>query len=201
MGKTSGGVRDGMLQGDSSYNGDVKNVESLVHMKDKAFYKATKEAISRFHSVLGVRQKNVKLADMDEGAPGVHFTKNGQSEGVYLNKYYYNGTKGEMEKMLKGLYKKGMQTETNKPIAHVVTHELAHATWNSRLSAPNAKAASGDINKLYKQWKKDKTKKGYGKYAETNVDEFFAETATKAIHGKADKYTTKIKSIVKKYKL
>ncbi len=30
-------------------------------MKDPALYKATKEAISRYHSVLGVRQKECKV--------------------------------------------------------------------------------------------------------------------------------------------
>lgn len=44
-------------------------------------------------------------------------------------------------------------------------------------------------------------KSGYGKYAETNVSEFWAETVTKAIHGKSDKYTKKVKEICKKYKL
>lgn len=35
----------------------------------------------------------------------------------------------------------------------------------------------------------------------TNVSEFWAETVTKAIHGKSDKYTTAVKNIAKKYKL
>ena len=54
---------------------------------------------------------------------------------------------------------------------------------------------------LFKSWKKDNKKSGYGKYAETNVSEFWAETVTKAIHGKSDKYTKKVKEICKKYKL
>ena len=49
------------------------------------------------------------------------------------------------------------------------------------------------MNKLFKSWKKDNKKSGYGKYAETNVSEFWAETVTKAIHGKSDKYTKKVK--------
>ena len=48
---------------------------------------------------------------------------------------------------------------------------------------------------------KGKKKSGYGKYAETNVSEFWAETVTKAVHGKSDKYTKKVKEICKKYKL
>ena len=54
---------------------------------------------------------------------------------------------------------------------------------------------------MHKQWVKDKKKTGYGKYSQTNIDEFWAETVTKAVHGKADKYTKKAKDICKKYKL
>ena len=39
------------------------------------------------------------------------------------------------------------------------------------------------------------------KYAKTNVNEFWAEVCTKAVHGKADKYTKAAKDIIKKYKL
>ncbi len=48
---------------------------------------------------------------------------------------------------------------------------------------------------------RDKKKSGYGKYARTNVSEFWAETVTKAVHGKADKYTRRVKAICAKYKL
>lgn len=86
-------------------------------------------------------------------------------------------------------------------MAHIITHELAHATWNSNLSSPNAKAAGKSVNSLYKKWRADKGKSGYGKYASTNVSEFWAEVCTKAVHGKSDKYTSAAKGIIKKYKL
>lgn len=95
----------------------------------------------------------------------------------------------------------GWSTKTNKAVAHTVTHELAHATWNANMTGANQKAAGKEVNKLFKSWKKDNKKSGYGKYAETNVSEFWAETVTKAIHGKSDKYTKKVKEICKKYKL
>lgn len=57
MGRNSGGVgaRGGLQPGDSSYKGKIKNVESLIKIKDPQVYKAVGEAISRYHSVLGVR--------------------------------------------------------------------------------------------------------------------------------------------------
>ena len=60
MGRNSSGTRGGLQPGDATYKGSVGKPEPLVNMKDPALYKATKEAISRYHSVLGVRQKNVK---------------------------------------------------------------------------------------------------------------------------------------------
>ena len=77
MGRNSSGTRGGLQQGDATYKGSVGKPEPLVNMKDPALYKATKEAISRYHSVLGVRQKNVKLAELSAGTYGVHVTANG----------------------------------------------------------------------------------------------------------------------------
>ena len=62
-------------------------------------------------------------------------------------------------------YKSGWSTKTNKPVAHTITHELAHATWNAHMTGANQKAAGNEVKKLYSQWKRDKRKKGYGKYS------------------------------------
>lgn len=202
MGRNSSGTRGGLQPGDSSYKGTVSGVESLVKMKDPQMYKETKQAISRYHSVMGVRQRDVKLAEMSAGTLGVHVTSaDGKSKAVYLNKKYFNGGKRSVEASTRKGYQSGWHTKTNKPSAHTVTHELAHATWNEYLTSPNAKAAGKEIKRLYTAWGKDKKKTGYGDYARTNASEFWAETVTKAVHGKADKYTRKVKEIAKKYKL
>ena len=82
MGRNSGvGARGGLQPGDSTYKGAIKNVESLIKIKDPQVYKAVGEAISRYHAVLGVRQRNVKLADLGSGTLGVHVTTGtGKSE-------------------------------------------------------------------------------------------------------------------------
>lgn len=206
MGRNSGGNNTGagpgdLGEGDSGYRGSITNVQSLVHMKDKQLYKETKQAISRYHAVMGVRERNVKLADMDKSVMGVQASVGGQSTAVYLNKKYYNKSAGEFKENIQRQYKSGWQTETNRPTAHVTTHELAHSTWNSSLTAANAQAAGKEISKLYRKWRGDKTKKGYGRYSMTNVNEFWAETVTKAVHGRSDKYTTAVKRIARKYKL
>ena len=206
MAKTSGSSTSrgngGLPQGDSSYKGKIGKLEPLSNISSPQVYKAVKESISRYHSVLGVRQKDIKLGSLSAGVGGVHVTTGtGQSKQVVLNKKLFNGSKKEIEGWANAGYKSGHLTKTNKPVAHIVTHELAHATWNSNLSSPNAKAAGKNINSLYKKWRQDKGKSGYGKYATTNVSEFWAEVSTKAVHGKGDKYTRQVKGIIKKYKL
>jgi hypothetical protein len=202
MGRNSSGVHGGLQPGDFNFKGSIKNVESLVKMKDSRMYKETKEAISRFHSALGVRERNIKLADLPDGFLGVQMTSaDGKSEGIFLNKKYFNEGYKEVVAATKKGYDSGWHTKTNKPAAHTVTHELAHATWNSGLSGANQRAAGNEIRSLYRTWTKDKTKTGYGTYSKTNINEFWAETVTKAVHGSSDKYTRAAKSIVKRYKL
>ena len=202
MAKTSGGLRKtgGFKGQDSNYKGSVKNIRPLASMKENAVYREVKQGIARFHAVLGVRQKEVHLADL-QGAIGVHVTENGVSKAVYLNAKTFDQKKPSIVSEVKGGYKTGFLTQTNKPIQHAITHELAHATWNSHLTSPNSVAAGKSINRMYNNWMKDGGKKGYGAYAKTNVNEFFAETATKAIHGTSDRYTRGVRGIIRKYKL
>lgn len=204
MGKNSSGVRGGLQPNDWDYKGkEPSKTYALASIKEPDVYREVKSAVSRYEAVLGVRQKSVRLADLPNGHLGVHYTKadTGTSAKILLNRKHFNQKRGDIEAQTKKGYSSGWTTKTNKPIAHTVTHELAHATWNSHLKSASARAASPKIKKVYNQWLKDKKSRKYGKYARTNVNEFFAETITKGIHGKSDKYTTALISIVKSYKL
>ena len=202
MAKGSGSTRGGTADNGGDYKGTIKNIETLKNIKSAKLYNDMKDAISRYHSVLGVRQREVKLADLGSDVYGVHVTANGQSDAVYLNKKYFkNATEQSVAASHAANYKSGWSTVTNKPVMHTITHELAHATWNNYLKGANQKAAGKEIRALYKVWKDDKSKKGYGRYAHSNVNEFWSETVTKAIHGTSDKYTNAVKDIAKKYKL
>lgn len=192
-GRAGGGA--GTLQGDSTYKGRIRNVESLINMKDPAMYKATKEAISNFAAKLGIPERNVKLADLDGNVMGI-----GAKGSVYLNKKYFNKSAKDFQKVMASNYKSGHMTKTNKPLAHVANHELAHAAWTSDLRTPKAIAAGKEIGRLWKSFTKSGGR-GYGSYAGKNIDEFWAEASTKAAHGKADKYSKAVKAIYKKYQL
>lgn len=209
MGRNSGSNRKGGLpEGDFDGGGKgikvPKDLAGLVTIQNPQVYKSVKQAISRFHSVLGVRQKEVKIGTLPAGVGGVHFTENGASKLVVLSKRVFNGkgtTTGTVAGWASSGYRSGHLTKTNKAVAHIPTHELAHATWNAHMTSPKHKAAGREISKLYRSWMRDKKKSGYGRYASSNVSEFFAEVCTKAIHGKSDKYTTAVKKIIKKHQL
>ena len=204
-GRAGDGAGPGGLGGrDRSYRGKIENIESLKNMKDPQLYKATKEAIARYVAVIGgLGERNIKLADMSKSVYGVQLTNTltGKSVAIYLNKAYFNKSAASLKAQEMKDYKSGWSTKTNKPLAHTVTHELAHATWNTSLKGANQMAASATIKKVYSAWIKSSKKTGYGKYASTNVNEWWAETVTKAVHGTPDRYTKAVKGIIKKYKL
>lgn len=184
------------------------NERDLSTIRNKEIYQELKSAMSRFHSVLGVRQQDIKIADFDKSVLGVHFTDSvtGKSDKILLNSAYFDSdglTKQKLINSERSSYDAGWSTRTNKPIAHTITHELAHATWNSHLKSRNAQLAKGEIMTIYKNWQKDKntSKLGYGAYSHTNVNEFWAEVVTKAMHGESDQYTKAIKKIIKRYSL
>lgn len=85
MAKTSGS-NGGLPNGDSNYKGKVGKLEPLASIKNPKVYKTVKESISRFHSVLGVRQKDIKIGQLEAGTGGVHISQNGVSKQVVLNK-------------------------------------------------------------------------------------------------------------------
>lgn len=199
MGARSGGSGSSGLDRDSNYHGKIDNIEDLKNIKDPKLYNEMKKAISRFYKEMGLKEKSIKLADLSATVQGI-----GGEGGVYLNKKYFkNKTAKQVAAQISAEYKSGFSTKTNKPVAHVITHEMAHTVWNNNMKGSKQVAAGKEIRKVYNAWKKDKNKGklGYGSYASTNISEFWAEAITKGIHGKADKYTKALKKIAKKYKL
>ena len=201
MAKASGTTRNkrdgGLKPNDGNYKGKIGRPQSLKTIKNKAVYDAVMDSVSRYHSVLGVRQKKVKLADLPDGVGGVHVTRDGQSEGVYLNRSIFQ----PVASWAKAGYDSGHLTKTNRPVGGIVLHELAHATWNEHLQGKKYQEAGKEIKQIFKAWKQDKGKEFYGRYAATNVSEFWAETSAKAVSGYRDKYTDSVKHIIRKYGL
>lgn len=179
----------------------LSSATSIGDMEHRDMQKQINRAISRYEKVMGVRERSVKLADV-QGAYGVTYFNEKGSQGIFLNRRHFDVSKRDFEAVYKkSNYDNGFKNITNRAAQHTVTHELAHATWTSSFQSAKHRAAGKEINSLFKSWSKDKKKRGYGEYGKSNVDEFWAEAVTKGIHGKADKYTRKAISIAHKYKL
>lgn len=177
------------------------SAESLDSLKHREVVKQLNRGISRYEKVMGIRERKIKVANTGSSY-GVTFFNQDGSQGIYLNKRFFNQHRNQIESQYRSKnYKMGFKTVTNRPIQHTITHELAHATWTSSYSSPKHRSAGKEIKTLYNSWRKDKKKKGYGSYGAQNVDEFRAEVVTKGIHGESDKYTKRAISIAHKYKL
>ena len=179
----------------------LSSAESLDNLKHREVVRQLNRGISRYEKVMGVRERTIKIADIN-GAYGVTYIGSDGSHGIYLSKSNFNQHRNKIESNYrKSNYETGFKNITNRPIQHTITHELAHATWTSSYSSPKHKAAGMEITDLYRRWNNNKKKKGYGDYGKSNVDEFWAEVITKGIHGKSDKYTKSAINIARKYKL
>ena len=198
MAKTSGSNHGAMRSKDTTYRGKIENERSLSTLKHNEVFRELKQGISKYESRLGLRVQKVMLADLNKSTLGV-----GGDGVVHLNAKHFDTTKNKIIRAERRSYDMGHSTVTNKPIQHTLIHELAHNTWQSNMTGTRQKAASVEIKKVYNEWKKDKnrSRKGYGTYAASNINEFYAETVTKGVIGKSDKYTKKIIEITKKYKL
>lgn len=175
--------------------------QSISTLPDREVVKQLQRGISRYEKVMGVRERTVMVAPMS-GAYGLTYIGSDGSHGIYLSKSAFSGKRKDIESRYKQQnYDTGFKNKTNRAIQHTITHELAHATWTSSYDGAKHKAAGKEIRDLYRRWKGDKKKKGYGTFGSKNVDEFWAEVITKGIHGKADKYTRRAIKIAKQYKL
>lgn len=183
----------------------VTNIESLNNIKDKKVRETVWRAISRYHTVLGVRQTNVMLADLPTfGTFGLHVTDDstGKSDSIYLNKAIFMQSYGNVKGIMENMYREGTFSRTNKPVAHTIVHELAHATFNDKLNTPNAIAAREEFSQMYKKFIGDKKhNESYGLYARQKPNDFWSEVSVMAVYGPQDEYTKWLKATIKKYKL
>lgn len=175
---------------------------SIDTLPDREVVKQLQRAISRYDAVMGIRERKIMVANLPNDEYGVTFVGSNGSHGIYLNRKFFSQSRNDIEAQYrKNNYETRFKNLTNRPIQHTMTHELAHASWTSSYTAAKQRAAGVQINNLFTEWKADRAKKDYGSYGRKNVDEFWAEAVTKAIHGQSDQYTQKIISIAKKYKL
>lgn len=192
---------NGKKLGPSKLKVVLQSAAPLDSLSHRDTVKELHRGISRFEAVMGVRERHIQVADLD-GAYGVTYLGRDGSQGIYLSRKAFDKSKSAVgQQYYKDNYATGFKNVTRAPVQHTITHELAHSTWTRFYDTPKHKAAGKEITELYKRWTKDHKKKGYGLYGASNVDEFWAEVITKAVHGKADRYTKRAVNIARRWKL
>ena len=201
----------------------TKNPKPLSSL-DKPLYKEMMQAIKNFRDEYGLPTENIIVGDLPKTEAGrtiLRATTFGttirESKYIVLNSQY-----NTIDKVLNYEKKgKGDFIESNKPLHSSITHELAHTLWDPVWSDNAVKMknrigkdtfdkmypkgskyikAGQEIRKVYSDWKKDKRKKGWGRYANDTVAEFWAEGINKHLTGNKDKYTRQLDKIAKTLK-
>lgn len=201
MAKTSGSTRKpppGGIEGKdnpTNYKGKITQVAGIRDIKDERARLQVQRAVSEFEKQYGLPTQNVKIATLDGGVVGL-----GGQDTVILNRQFYDNS-DKLIKAKRAAYESKWSVPTTSPLRHTVIHELAHAQWQSgRPGVP--KGLTAGIQKLYERYRAE-VRKGnnpIGKYATSNIDEFWAEGITQATIGKKQSYySTRLKKLLKKF--
>lgn len=200
MAKTRGstrtpGVKGGVEGKDTNYKGKIKDIGGIADISDRRSRLAVQRAVSQYANLYGLPTREVKTAILSGDVYGI-----GGKDRVILNRQFYNNSARLIKYKREG-YASGWSVPTTSPLKHTVIHELAHASWQSGRAGVNKKLSQG-IQALYQRYRADvrRGKNPIGKYASSNIDEFWAEGITQAAIGrKQSYYSTRLKNLLKKY--
>lgn len=202
MAKTSGttrtrnpGVKGGTEGKDTNYKGKVKDLGGIADISDRRSRLAVQRAVSQYANLYGLPTREVKTAILSGDVYGI-----GGRDRVVLNRQFYNNS-ARLIKYKRDGYASGWSFKTTSPLKHTVIHELAHASWQSGRVGANKSLTAG-VTALYRRYQADvrRGKNPIGKYAASNIDEFWAEGITQATIGsKQSYYSTRLKKLLKRY--
>ena len=206
-GRIRAAFKDRLGPGEPAPNKDAGFSASSIPNASPSVFRELKAGVSKVESRIGIDlpQGNLGFTDDGRGFIGIHFGE-GTGRTVLFNRAFYNRNVKDILADFRYQYKVKFLTESNSPLQHVVVHELGHSIWVSSVEGKSSKLRelSNGINRLYDLHKRD-VARGYlpiSKYARKDIDEFFAETFTKAIIGKRqNKYSRDLLKLLRKYKV
>lgn len=186
--------------GSEPVSGIVLENGSLV--QDENMIQEINKAVSAFQLAFSHRCQVIRFEYLGISTIGRTTIEQGKTV-VLLNKPLFcnKSASKDLRSLILEQYDKGYWTITRNPVAHAITHELAHTVWMESGQREVEKAAKNSICNLFEIWKNDPDKTGYGQRASVDVSEFWAEVCSRAILGESDKYTRAVQQIVKIYHL
>lgn len=194
------GFKQTQIEAPESASGIVFENSSLV--QDENMIQEINKAVSAFQLVFSHRCQVIRFEHLGISTIGSTTTEQGKNV-VLLNRPLFCGKSAskDLRSLIQKQYENGYWTVTSTPVAHAITHELAHTVWMENGQREVEKAAKNSIFNLFEIWKNDPDKTGYGQRASLNVSEFWAEVCSRAVLGESDKYTRAVQQIATIYHL
>lgn len=177
---------------------------SSIPNADRAVFRELKAGVSKVESRIGIDLPQSNLGFTTSGEYlGVHF---GQGDGrtVLLQQAFFNRPAKEIIADLRKEFKSKFAVTSPTPLQYVVVHELGHSIWVDRVEgrAKELFKLNKGIEVLHERFLRD-TARGrtpISRYARVNINEFFAETFTKAIIGrKQNTYSRRLLQLLREH--
>lgn len=172
---------------------------------DPAVFRELKAGVSKVESRIGIDLPQGNLGFTDDGEfLGVHFGS-GDNRTVLLQRSFFNRSSRDIIKDLNSEFKRKWAVNSPTPLQYVAVHELGHSIWVDRVEgrAKELFKLNQGILKLHQKFLRD-TARGrtpISVYARHNINEFFAETFTKAIIGrKQNAYSRELLKLLREHK-
>lgn len=178
---------------------------SSIPNANPAVFRELKAGVSKVESRIGIDlpQGNLGFEENSERL-GVHFGS-GDDRTVLLQKAFFNRNSSEIIKDLRREFKRKWAVTSPTPLQYVIVHELGHSIWVDRVEgrAKELFKLNKGILALHQKFLRD-TARGrtpISIYARYNINEFFAETFTKAIIGrKQNAYSRELLKLLREHK-
>lgn len=168
-------------------------------------FRELKAGVSKVESRIGIDLPQGNLGFTTDGkSMGVHFGS-GDNRTVLLQKSFFNRNSAEIIADLRHEFRTKWSVDSPIALQYVVVHELGHSIWVDRVEGRMREFArlNKGIDGLYKAFKND-VKRGkipISRYAESNINEFFAETFVKAMIGRRqNKYSRQLLKLLREHR-
>ena len=190
---------------------DGFNANSIPNA-NPAVFRELKAGVSKVESRIGIDLPQSNLGFTTDGDfLGVHFGS-GDSRTVLLQKSFFNRNSDQIIKDLQNAFNSKWAVNSPTPLQYVIVHELGHSIWVNHVEGNIREMArlNRGIRGLYRAFVRDgaRGRIPISRYANANINEFFAETFVKAIIGRnQNKYSRQLlkllrenKDLLKKYR-
>lgn len=197
--------RDNIAPGGPRPDKSAPFAASSIPNADASVFRELKAAVSKVESRVGIDLPQSNLGFTDSGEfLGVHFGA-GNERTVLLNRAFFNRSSQQIIADLQREISRKWSVDSTALLQYITIHELGHSIWVDRIEGNNPRLSvlNSAIRALYTSFNKEvnRGRIPISKYAETNINEFVAETFVKGIIGKKqNRYSKKLLQLFREHR-